>query len=77
MSDGDVILTRDASSGRIHKRVRLGAMFATLEGDNLDQSGDFEIIASIEGVARADLCENCFPLPAFEATINHPPGMGA
>ena len=70
MTDGDVLLTRDLSSGRVHKRTRIGIRLATIEGDNLDQSGAFEIIPSIDGIPESDRCENCFPRPAFEATVN-------
>ena len=60
MSDGEIILTRDLSSGRVHKRVVVGDRLATLEGDNLDQSGEYEIIPDIEGQLFDDLCKHCF-----------------
>ena len=65
MADGDVILTRDKSSGRIHKRVVLGTELATLEADNLDQSGAFSVIGPEGEIDLADflpdeLCKRCF-----------------
>jgi len=70
MPDGDVILTRDKSSGKVHKRVVMGTGLATLEGDNLDQSGGFVIIGPASEVDEADIaeserCERCF------ATVGH------
>lgn len=58
--DGEVFLTRDKSSGRVHKRVTLGTGLASLEGDNLDQAGEYEVIPSLDGVAPDDLCRHCF-----------------
>jgi hypothetical protein len=62
MTDGDVILTRDKSSGRVHKRLHLGNGLATLEGDNLEEAeaGAYEVIATIEGIEPDDLCRRCF-----------------
>ena len=62
MTEGEIILTRDKSTGRVHKRIRLGDGLATLEGDNLDEAGDYEIIENLDGVDRSDLCQNCFPV---------------
>jgi hypothetical protein len=66
MADGDVILTRDESSGRVHKRTVLGARLATLEECNLDQSGAYAILGPLNEVDPGDLdpkvlCRNCFP----------------
>lgn len=56
------VLTRDRSSGRIHKRYRTeNGQLATLEGDNLDVAGTYEIIETVEGAEPDDLCRNCFP----------------
>ena len=65
MADGDVILTRDKSSGKIHKRVVVGSELATLEADNLDQSGAFSVIGPEGEIDLTDflpeeLCERCF-----------------
>ena len=65
MADGDVILTRDKSSGRIHKRVVLGTELATLEADNLDQSGAFQVLGPEGEIDLAEflpevLCKRCF-----------------
>ena len=70
MSDGEAVLTRDTSSGRIHKRL------LTVDGrlipyggepDNLDDAGAYSVLTPDEG-ARAlelaepgDLCGRCFP----------------
>jgi uncharacterized protein with PIN domain len=60
-AEGEIVLTRDRSSGRIHKRVRLGAGLATLEGDNLDEAGLYDVLDTLSDVDPADLCFNCFP----------------
>ena len=58
----ETVLTRDLSSGRIHKRYRTDSgELATLEGDNLDVAGTYEIIETVEGAEPDDLCHNCFP----------------
>ena len=63
MTDGDILLTRDKSTGRVHKRVVMGVRLATLEECNLDQSGAFAVIGKAGEVVvdGMDLCENCFP----------------
>jgi hypothetical protein len=60
--EGEIVLTRDKSSGHVHQRVRLGDSLATLEGDNLDEAGQYEIIENLDGIPAADLCRNCFPV---------------
>lgn len=57
------VLTRDYSSGKIHKRfLTASGALASLEADNLDDAGEFEIITAdaLEGAEPADLCERCF-----------------
>lgn len=57
------VYTRDRSSGRIHKRVRVGNRLYTDEADNLDDAGEYDVIGDDE-VAEADpeaLCDRCFP----------------
>jgi len=66
MPDGDVIFTRDKSSGKVHKRTVLGTGLATLEGDNLDQSGAFIVIGPASEIDESDIaeserCQRCFP----------------
>lgn len=61
MSEGEVIFTRDKSSGHVHKRIRLGDGLATLEGDNLDEAGLYVVLDTLADVDPADLCRNCFP----------------
>lgn len=61
------VLTRDTSSGRIHKRL-LTADGRLIpyggEPDNLDQAGGYEVIESTEAAEPGDLCERCFGEPA-------------
>ena len=61
--DGEIVLTRDRSSGRIHKRVRLGDGLATFEADNLelDEAGLYDVLFSLADADPADLCKRCFP----------------
>lgn len=55
-------IIRDRSSGRIHRRVRLGDGWASLEADNLDQAGAFDVnTVPLDEIDPADLCERCFP----------------
>ncbi|MBU2166669.1 MAG: hypothetical protein KKF88_02415 [Alphaproteobacteria bacterium] len=61
MADGEIVLTRDKSSGHVHKRIRLGDGLATLEGDNLDDAGQYEVLITLADVDPADLCKRCFP----------------
>lgn len=61
MADGEIVLTRDKSSGHVHKRIRLGDGLATLEGDNLDDAGQYEVLLTLADVDPADLCKRCFP----------------
>jgi hypothetical protein len=44
MPNVDEIVTRDLSSGRFHKRIRYEGRIYTLEGCNLDQAGEYEIL---------------------------------
>lgn len=61
---GEVVLTRDMSSGRVHKRylTETGSL-ASLEADNLDQAGAYEVIApdALDAAEPGDLCVRCFP----------------
>jgi hypothetical protein len=58
------ILTRDLSSGRIHRRILMpSGDLATIEADNLDDAREYEVITA-ERLAEAEpgeLCERCFP----------------
>jgi hypothetical protein len=60
---GDDVLTRDLSSGRIHRRIRIGDNLASIEADNLDDAGEFEVITAdqLADVEPGGLCERCFP----------------
>jgi hypothetical protein len=65
MTDGDTILTRDRSSGRIHKRTRRGRRLVVDEGCNTDQSGAYLVIpeSALAEVDADSLCRFCFPEP--------------
>ena len=56
----DQVYTRDLSSGRVHRRVLVEGKYMSLEADNLDDAGEFEVIESIDGAEPGDLCERCF-----------------
>lgn len=56
------VFTRDLSSGKVHRRVQLDGGYASLEADNLDDAGEFEVIDSLDNIEAADLCERCFPV---------------
>ena len=60
---GDDVLTRDLSSGRIHRRIRIGDNLATIEADNLDDAGEYEVITAdqLSDAEPGELCERCFP----------------
>ena len=57
------IFTRDLSSGRIHRRIVIDGKSYSIEQDNLDQAGDFEIITAdtLSDAEPEALCRNCFP----------------
>jgi hypothetical protein len=57
----ETIYTRDLSSGRVHKRILIEGKAASLEADNLDDAGAYEVITTLDGVEPADLCQRCFP----------------
>ena len=67
--DGDTILTRDKSSGRIHKRIRSGVRLMVDERCNLDDAGHFFVIEDVSDVDAESLCRFCF---APVVTINAP-----
>ena len=59
------VLTRDISSGRIHRRLLVNDQLIPYggEADNLDQAGKYEIVTA-DDLANAEpegLCERCFP----------------
>jgi hypothetical protein len=62
--EGHEILTQDASSGRIHRRVLTDqGNVLTFEGDNLDAAGEYSIVGpeALDNAEPGDLCERCFP----------------
>lgn len=62
------VLTRDTSSGRIHRRTLVNGHLQSFEADNLDAAGEFEVVAGSDVLADAqpgELCRRCFPdIPA-------------
>lgn len=59
------ILTRDLSSGRIHRRYSgASGQVYSIEGDNLDDAGQYEVITAdtLESAEPEALCRNCFPV---------------
>lgn len=63
LGPGDDVLTRDLSSGRIHRRIRVGDNLYTAEADNLDQAGEYEVVTAdvLDTVEPGELCLRCFP----------------
>ena len=58
------VLTRDKSSGRIHRRyVGASGKLYALEQDNLDDAGDYEVVTAdvLANAEPGQLCLNCFP----------------
>jgi hypothetical protein len=62
-----VVLVRDRSSGRIHKRFRdhENGPLSAYEGDNADDAGEFDEVtfADVERASREDMCLRCWPEP--------------
>jgi hypothetical protein len=58
-TEGEVVYTRDLSSGKVHKRVRQGERLLVDERCNLDQAGAFEIVDPDN--AGDFTCGHCFP----------------
>lgn len=56
------VYTRDLSSGKVHRRVVVEGGYASLEADNLDEAGEFEVIETLDNVESESLCERCFPV---------------
>jgi hypothetical protein len=56
------VLTRDLSSGRIHRRTLVDGKPQSFEADNLDQAGEFETITAddLSNAEPDDLCIRCF-----------------
>lgn len=58
-----LVLVRDRSSGRIHRRVRIEGIPGLLsyESDNADLAGVFDVIPDLATVSdELDLCRRCF-----------------
>jgi hypothetical protein len=47
MADGDIVILRDTSSGRFHRGTRMGTGIQTHEADNLDESGEHQIVEQL------------------------------
>lgn len=74
----DIVYTKDASSGRIHKRIRVDNRLVPYGGeeDNLDDAGAYSEIPEAEAFAApaADKCDRCFPVEA--GTPDTEPDLG-
>lgn len=57
----DIVLTRDRSSGRVHRRMRHGGRLMVDERCQTDQSGAFEVVEAEALPANAARCRFCFP----------------
>lgn len=58
-----VVLVRDESNGRIHRRARIHGLpgLMSYESDNADRAGSFTIIPDLSQVSDdLDLCGRCF-----------------
>jgi hypothetical protein len=58
------LVTRDLSSGKVHKRYRIPGLpgLLTAEGDNLDQAGAYEMVLDPSELDRdTDYCRRCYP----------------
>jgi hypothetical protein len=58
----DVVFTKDLSSGRVHKRIRLAGRLVPYGGeqDNQDDAGEYIVIPEVDGVPLEDRCRRCF-----------------
>ncbi len=62
VTEGEVVLTRDLSSGVVHKRVLMpdGGLMA-LEACNTDDAGEYAIVVEAD-LGEADVrCRRCLP----------------
>ncbi len=63
-AEGQIVLTRDISSGRVHKRIRTAAGLVPYGGEqeNLDDAGSYEVVAAdaLETAEDGDVCRRCF-----------------
>lgn len=60
--DNGTVLTRDLSSGKIHRRTLVGDELQSFEDDNLDVAGKYEVITAddLEKAEPGELCSRCF-----------------
>ena len=65
MNDATIVIVRDTSSHRPHKRFRIRGQteLASFEQDNADESGAYDEItqAELETIPRDDWCRRCWP----------------
>lgn len=52
----------DRSSGTVHAVTIVNGQAQSFEADNLDTSGEFRTIETIDGIDPKHLCRRCFPL---------------
>ena len=60
----EIVYVRDLSSGRIHKRTRIGgsSSLTSYEADNADDAGDYEVLDTLSADSDAEaFCKRCFP----------------
>ena len=65
MTTTEEVFVRDISNGRVHRRYRKEGVrgLYSLEADNADSSGAFEVLtdAEFEQVEADALCRRCWP----------------
>lgn len=65
MSEAEIVIVQDVSSGRVHKRFReIGrAELSSFEADNADEAGDVREISQAEfaDLPRDARCKRCWP----------------
>jgi hypothetical protein len=65
MTMATMVYVRDISNHRVHKRFREEGVrgLYSLEADNADSSGAFEVLTDAEfaEVEHGDLCRRCWP----------------
>lgn len=66
--EGEEVVIRDTSSGRLHRRVLMvSGKLASFEGCNADQAGAYTVLTpeeaahALENAEPGDLCRNDFP----------------
>lgn len=60
--DGNEVVWRDTSSGKLHRRYLRNGQLMAYEADNADEAGDGVIVGYdvLETAEPDDLCKRCF-----------------